>query len=98
MWVEAILRVSKEVALGQLSARPYHAAGDPPRREPEFCQRVGADNLANTPAICRKSYVHAAVVAAFEDGVLERFADTLKSCRSATRRAQVLAQIISAAA
>ena len=26
MWVEAILRVLKEVALGQLSARPYHAA------------------------------------------------------------------------
>jgi DNA topoisomerase I len=56
-----------------------------------------ANDLANTPAICRKSYVHATVVAAFEDGVLERFADTLKSCRSPTRRAQVLAQIITAA-
>jgi DNA topoisomerase-1 len=60
--------------------------------------RAVADDLANTPAICRKSYVHATVVAAFEDGVLERFAATLKSCRSGTRRAQVLAQIIAAAA
>jgi DNA topoisomerase-1 len=59
--------------------------------------RAVASDLANTPAICRKSYVHATVVAAFEDGVLERFADTLKSCRSPTRRAQVLAQIITAA-
>jgi DNA topoisomerase-1 len=60
--------------------------------------RAVADDLANTPAICRKSYVHATVVAAFEDGVLERFAATLKSCRSGTRRAQVLAQIIASAA
>jgi DNA topoisomerase I len=60
--------------------------------------RAVADDLANTPAICRKSYVHATVVAAFEDGVLERFAATLKSCRSSTRRAQVLAQIIASAA
>jgi DNA topoisomerase I len=59
--------------------------------------RAVADDLANTPAICRKSYVHDTVVAAFEDGVLERFAATLKACRSGTRRAQVLAQIIAAA-
>jgi DNA topoisomerase-1 len=38
------------------------------------------------------------VVAAFEDGVLERFSETLAGCRSPTRRAQVLAQIIAAAA
>jgi DNA topoisomerase I len=67
------------------------------RRQVLHAVRAVADDLANTPAICRKSYVHATVVAAFEDGVLERFADTLKSCRSATRRAQVLAQIIAAA-
>jgi DNA topoisomerase I len=68
------------------------------RRQVLHAVRAVADDLANTPAICRKSYVHAIVVAAFEDGVLERFADTLKSCRSATRREQVLAQIIAAAA
>jgi DNA topoisomerase-1 len=44
--------------------------------------RVTAEQLSNTPAICRKSYVHEAVVTAFEDGVLERFAATLQGCRS----------------
>ncbi len=59
--------------------------------------RAAAEDLTNTPAICRKSYVHATVVAAFEDGVLERFSETLNACRSPTRRAQVLAQIMAAA-
>jgi DNA topoisomerase-1 len=68
------------------------------RRQVLEAVRAVADDLANTPAICRKSYVHGTVVAAFEDGALERFARTLKSCRSVTRRAQVLAQIIAAAA
>ena len=60
--------------------------------------RVAADDLHNTPAICRKSYVNGTVVAAFEEGVLERFSQTLKECRSPLRRAQVLAKIIAAAA
>ena len=60
--------------------------------------RVAADDLANTPAICRKSYVNGTVVAAFEEGVLERFSQTLKECRTPLRRAQVLAKIIAAAA
>jgi len=80
-------------------ARTEPAASERQRRRQVLkAVRAVADDLANTPAICRKSYVHAIVVAAFEDGVLERFADTLKSCRSPTRRAQVLAQIIAAAA
>ncbi len=60
--------------------------------------RVAADDLHNTPAICRKSYVNGTVVAAFEEGVLDRFSQTLKECRSPLRRAQVLAKIIAAAA
>jgi DNA topoisomerase-1 len=60
--------------------------------------RSAAEELANTPAICRKSYVHDAVVTAFEDGVLERFAATLKSCRSAAKREQFLAQVLATAA
>jgi DNA topoisomerase-1 len=59
--------------------------------------RAAAESLANTPAICRKSYVHDTVVEAFEDGVLERFSETLNGCRSANRKAQVLAQIVAAA-
>lgn len=59
--------------------------------------RDAADDLANTPAICRRSYVHDTVVTAFEDGLLERLAKTLKSCRSRTKREQVLAQIVATA-
>jgi DNA topoisomerase-1 len=60
--------------------------------------RAAAEDLDNTPAICRKSYVHDTVVEAFEDGALERFSQTLAACRSQTRRAHVLAKIIAAAA
>ena len=47
----------------------------------------------NTPAICAKSYVHETVVNAFEDGVLEQFAERLRSSRSNSRSEKVLAQI-----
>jgi DNA topoisomerase-1 len=60
--------------------------------------RAAAEDLHNTPTICRRSYVHDTVVTAFEDGVLERFAETLAACRTPIRRAQVLAEIIAAAA
>jgi DNA topoisomerase-1 len=58
--------------------------------------RVAADDLANTPAICRRSYVHDTVVEAFEEGVLERFSETLKG-GSPVRAAQVLAKIVAKA-
>jgi DNA topoisomerase-1 len=60
--------------------------------------KVSADELANTPAICRKSYVHEIIVTAFEDGLLKRFAAKLKGCRSQARREQILAQVITLAA
>lgn len=60
--------------------------------------RAAADELSNTPAICRKSYVHDTIVTAFEDGILERFASTLKGCRSLARREQILAKVVLAAA
>lgn len=60
--------------------------------------RAAADELTNTPAICRKSYVHDTIVTAFEDGILERFAATMKGQRSQTRREQLLAQVVMAAA
>lgn len=57
--------------------------------------RLAAQELANTPAICRKSYVHETVVSAFEQGALQRYADKLKRCRSLSTRERVLAAIIS---
>jgi DNA topoisomerase I len=56
--------------------------------------RSAADELTNTVAVCRKSYVHQAVVDAFESGVLEDYADALKSARSPAKREQVLADVI----
>jgi DNA topoisomerase-1 len=60
--------------------------------------RATAEDLHNTPAICRKSYVHEAIVTAFEEGILERFADALKKSRSPVKREQILAQVVATAA
>ena len=63
------------------------------RRQVLDAIRHAADDLGNTPAICAKSYVHETVVNAFEDGVLEQFAERLRSSRSNSRTEKVLAQI-----
>jgi DNA topoisomerase-1 len=60
--------------------------------------RAAADQLSNTPAICRKSYVHDTIVTAFEDGILERCAATMKGYRTQKKREQLLAQVVLAAA
>jgi DNA topoisomerase-1 len=60
--------------------------------------RTAADELANTPTICAKSYVHGTVVAAFEAGVLENFAAVVRGSRSVAQREKVLAQLIVEAA
>jgi DNA topoisomerase-1 len=60
--------------------------------------RKAAEELANTPGIARKSYVHDAVCSAFEADGFEQFAATLKRCRSQAKREKLLAEIVSAAA
>jgi len=60
--------------------------------------RAAADELSNTPAICRKSYVHDTIVTAFEEGILERFAATMTGYRSQSKREQLLAQVVAASA
>jgi DNA topoisomerase-1 len=60
--------------------------------------RSAADHLSNTPAICRRSYVHDTIVTAFEEGILERFASTMKGQRSQAKRERLLAQVVTAAA
>jgi DNA topoisomerase I len=75
-------------------ARAEPATGKRARRRQildAICEAAGA--LGNTPAICRKSYVHETVVNAFENGVLERFAETLRASRSTAKRAKVLAKV-----
>jgi DNA topoisomerase-1 len=81
----------------EMLARAEPGASEGKRRKQVLeAIRAAAETLTNTPAICRKSYVHQSVVTAFEEGTLEQFADALKRCRSATRRAQMLTEIISA--
>ncbi len=53
-----------------------------------------SEELANTPTICRKSYVHQTVVAAFEKGKLAKFSEALKGRRSPAHREQLLAQVV----
>lgn len=56
--------------------------------------RAAAENLANTPAVCRKSYVNEAVVTAFEKGRLEGLTATPKSRRSRAQCERLLAQVV----
>jgi DNA topoisomerase-1 len=68
------------------------------RRQVLEAIRTAADDLANTPTICGKSYVHEAVVNAFEEGILEKFAETLRGCRTPSRGAKALAEILNGSA
>ena len=52
-----------------------------------------AEELSNTPTVCRTSYVHDAVIAAFEAGELQR--SEVKKARSSTMQAELLARIVS---
>jgi DNA topoisomerase I len=58
--------------------------------------RAAAGDLANTPAICRKSYVHETVLDAFETGTLEKYAAALKPARKAARRERLMARVLGA--
>jgi DNA topoisomerase-1 len=68
------------------------------RRQVKEAVTAVSEELANTPAICRKSYVHQTVVAAFENGKLATFSDLLKRRRSPARREQLLAQVVASMA
>ena len=64
------------------------------RKQVQDAVKAAAEDLANTPAVCRKSYVHEAVVAAFEKGKLENLAALLKSRRSRAKCEKFLAQVV----
>lgn len=85
-------------ALERLAQTPPDKSERKRKRQVLDAIRASADDLLNTPAICRKSYVHQTVVTAFEDGALTRYAATLKGCRSPVGRAKVLAEVLGRAA
>lgn len=68
------------------------------KRQVKVAVTAISEDLANTPTICRKSYVHQTVVAAFENGKLAKFSETLKGRRSPAHREQLLAQVVSSMA
>ena len=85
--------VASAIALESLSATT--PADSQRRRRSQIVEalRNAADELANTPTVCRKSYVHETVVAAFENGLLERFSRTLGNARSRPNREAILTQL-----
>jgi DNA topoisomerase I len=52
-----------------------------------------AEELSNTPTVCRTSYVHDAVIAAFEAGTLKR--PRSRKAKSPATQAELLARIVS---
>jgi len=66
------------------------------KRQINEALKGAAQTLENTPAICRKSYVHPSVLTAFEAGVLKQFADRLKAARSPARAQEAVAAVIGA--
>ncbi len=78
-------------------ARTAPASSDRQRRRQVLeAIREAAEDLANTPAICRKSYVHETVLDAFETGALEKYAGALKQTRGAARRERLMARVLAA--
>ncbi len=90
--------MASAVVLESLSRISPAASARGRRKQVLQAVRAAADELSNTPAICRKSYVHDTIVTAFEDGILERFAATMKGYRSQSKREALLAQVVMAAA
>jgi DNA topoisomerase-1 len=90
--------MASAVVLESLSRISPAASARGRKRQVLEAVRAAADELSNTPAICRKSYVHDTIVTAFEDGILERFAATMKGYRTQSKREALLAQVVTAAA
>jgi DNA topoisomerase-1 len=90
--------MASAVVLESLSRISPAASARGRKRQVLEAVRAAADELSNTPAICRKSYVHDTIVTAFEEGILERFAATMKGYRSQSKREQLLAQVVATAA
>jgi DNA topoisomerase-1 len=83
--------IASSNALAQLSSVKPKASARGRRRQLLATMRAVAADLANTPAVCRKSYVHAAVVAAFEAGELTGERNGL---RSPARRERLLIKVL----
>lgn len=75
-------------AAEQLVALEPHANETGRRRQLATVMRAVSDRLSNTPAVVRKSYVHAVVVEAFASGALKKAYDGARG-RAGLRRAEM---------
>lgn len=82
--------VASAGALQALAATPPADSAAKRRRQVREAVVEIAEELANTPTVCRTSYVHDAVIAAFEAGALKR----AKKSKSPVARAELLARIV----
>lgn len=80
-------------ALAKMEPKPSDAGR---RRQLKACLCAISEELANTPAICRKSYVHGVVVQAFQDGSLKAIAS--RTGRSASAGGETLLRAVLQAA
>ncbi len=62
------------------------------RQQLKSAVTAAAEELGNTPTVCLRSYVHEAVITAFEDGKLARLR---KAPRSTAGKAQLLVRLVS---
>jgi DNA topoisomerase-1 len=84
--------VASAAALQALAATPPAPSAAKRRRQVREAVAEIADELANTPTVCRTSYVHEAVIEAFEAGALQRV--SVKKVRTSAAQAEVLARVV----
>lgn len=85
--------VASSAALKALAATEPADSERQRRRQVREAVIEVAEELANTPTVCRTSYVHDAVIAAFEAGALKRA--RIRKAKSPATQAEVLARIMS---
>jgi DNA topoisomerase I len=83
-----------ELALVRLSEVAPSRSQRGRRRQVREALQAAADELGNTPAICRKSYVHESLLSAFEEGKVAAVAPQIRNGRSNRSRHTVLAKLL----
>jgi DNA topoisomerase-1 len=84
--------VASGAALAALAAMPPAPTKAKRRRQVRAAVIEIAEELANTPTVCRTSYVHDAVIEAFEAGALQHV--DVKKARTPVAQAEVLARVV----
>jgi DNA topoisomerase-1 len=86
--------IASSTALAQLALIEPKTSDRGRRRQLLAIMRSVAAELVNTPAVCRRSYVHAVIVDAFESGQLRRLARRSGAPTSPAQREKMLASLL----